>query len=241
MAQSKGQLPEIIPTKDIWVGDKTAPVKLVMYGDYESDACSKANIVVNQLMEKYEGKLQFNFRHFPLTRIHQRSHKAAEASVGAAQEGKFWPMHNLLFEHRRRLGTISLKEYAKEAGVTDKNFLTKLVDSVYGWSVRADLLEGADKGIKDVPVFYLNDELYNGQINLNALCKSIDALLSKQKKAVSKAAPKPIAKAAPKPVVKVAQKPVAKTVPKTVVKAAPKPAAKTTVKATAKPAAKKRA
>ena len=241
MAHSKGQLPEIIPTKDIWVGDKASPVKLVMYGDYESDACSKANIIVNQLMEKYEGKLQFNFRHFPLTRIHQRSHKAAEASVGAAQEGKFWPMHNLLFEHRRRLGTISLKEYAKEAGVTDKNFLTKLVDSVYGWSVRADLLEGADKGIKDVPVFYLNDELYNGQINLNALCKSIDALLSKQKKPVSKAAPKPIVEAVPKPVVKVEQKPVAKTVPKTVVKAAPKPAAKTTVKATAKPAAKKRA
>lgn len=169
------------------MGDKNAQVKMVMYGDYESEVCSKANIIVNQLMEKYEGKLQFNFRHFPLTRIHQRSHKAAEASVGAAQEGKFWPMHNLLFEHRRRLGTISLKEYAKEAGVTDKNFLTKLVDSVYGWTVRADLLEGADKGIKDVPVFYLNDTLYKGQINFNALSKEIDGLLkSKKASAVKK-------------------------------------------------------
>ncbi len=186
MSHSKNQLPEIIPTKDIWVGDKAAPVSLVMYGDYESDVCSKANIVVNQLLEKYEGKIKFNFRHFPLTRIHQRSHKAAEASVGAAQEGKFWPMHNLLFEHRRRLGTISLKEYAKEAGVTDKNFLTKLVDSVYGWSVRADLLEGADKGIKDVPVFYINDTIYKGQVNLNAFSKVIDPLL-KQKKAPAKA------------------------------------------------------
>jgi protein-disulfide isomerase len=186
MSHSKNQLPEIIPTRDIWVGDKAAPVSLVMYGDYESDVCSKANIVVNQILEKYEGKVKFNFRHFPLTRIHQRSHKAAEASVGAAQEGKFWPMHNLLFEHRRRLGTISLKEYAKEAGVTDKNFLTKLVDSVYGWSVRADLLEGADKGIKDVPVFYINDTLYKGQVNLNAFSKVIDPLL-KQKKTPPKA------------------------------------------------------
>jgi len=186
MAQSKGQLPEIIPTKDIWVGNKNAQVKMVMYGDYESEVCSKANIIVNQLLEKYEGKLQFNFRHFPLTRIHQRAHKAAEASVGAAQEGKFWPMHNLLFEHRRRLGTISLKEYAKEAGVTDKNFLTKLVDSVYGWSVRADLLEGADKGIRDVPVFYLNDNLYKGQVNLNALSKEIDGLLKSKKAPVAK-------------------------------------------------------
>ncbi|MFO0415523.1 MAG: DsbA family protein [Bacteroidota bacterium] len=190
MAQSKAQVVEIIPTKDIWVGDKQAPVKLVMYGDYESEACSKANEVVNQVMEKYEGRVQFNFRHFPLTKIHQRAHKAAEASVGAAQEGKFWPMHNLLFEHRRRLGTISLKEYAKEAGVTDKNFLTKLVDSVYGWSVRADLLEGADKGIRDVPVFYLNGEMYKGSVNLNSLSKEIDSLLKKQKAPATKTAQK---------------------------------------------------
>jgi protein-disulfide isomerase len=190
MAQVKGQIPEIIPTKDIWVGDKNAEVKLVMYGDYESEDCSKANAVVNQLLEKYEGKLKFNFRHFPLTRIHQRAHKAAEASVGAAQEGKFWPMHNILFEHRRRLGTISLKEYAKEVGVTDKNFLTKLVDSVYGWSVRADLLEGADKGIKDVPVFYINDEMYKGQVNLNALSKVIDVHLKPKKSAAKPAAKK---------------------------------------------------
>jgi protein-disulfide isomerase len=190
MAHSKAQVVEIIPTKDIWVGDKLAPVKLVMYGDYESEACSKANEVVNQVLEKYEGQVQFNFRHFPLTRIHQRAHKAAEASVGAAQEGKFWPMHNLLFEHRRRLGTISLKEYAKEAGVTDKNFLTKLVDSVYGWSVRADLLEGADKGIRDVPVFYLNGEMYKGAVNLSAVSKEIDALLKKQKAPAAKTAQK---------------------------------------------------
>lgn len=189
MAQSKAAEIEIIPTKDIWVGNREAPVKLVMYGDYESEACAKANEVVNQLMEKYEDKLQFNFRHFPLTRIHQRAQKAAEASIGAAQEGKFWDMHNTLFAHRRQLGTISLKGYAKEVGVTDKNFLTKLVDSVYGWSVRADLLEGADKGIRDVPYFYINGEVYDGPVNVNAFSKVID-LLAKTKKAPAKAAAK---------------------------------------------------
>lgn len=189
MAHSKAVEIEIIPTKDIWVGNREAPVKLVMYGDYESEACAKANDVVNQLMEKYEDKLQFNYRHFPLTRIHQRAQKAAEASIGAAQEGKFWDMHNTLFAHRRQLGTISLKGYAKEVGVTDKNFLTKLVDSVYGWSVRADLLEGADKGIRDVPFFYINGEVYKGPVNVNAFSKVID-LLAKTKKAPAKAAAK---------------------------------------------------
>jgi protein-disulfide isomerase len=186
MAHSKAIEIEIIPTKDIWVGNKLAPVKLVMFGDYESEPCARANEVVNQLMEKYEDTLQFNFRHFPLTRIHQRSHKAAEASVGAAQEGKFWDMHNLLFTKRRQLGTISLKGYAKEVGVTDKNFLSKLVDSVYGWSVRVDLLEGAKKGITDVPFFYLNGEAYKGPVNVNAFSKVIDEL-AKPKKAAAKA------------------------------------------------------
>lgn len=190
MAHNKAQVIELIPTKDIWVGDKAAPVKLVMYGDYESEACAKANEVVNGLLEKYEGKLQFNFRHFPLTRIHQFAHKAAEASVGAAQEGKFWPMHNILFAHRRRLGTISLKEYAKDAGVTDKNFLTKLVDSVYGWSVRTDLLEGAKMGIRDVPFFYINGEEYKGAVNVNAFSKIIDPLARPTKKAPVKAVAK---------------------------------------------------
>jgi len=185
MAHSKAPEIEIIPTKNIWVGDKEAPVKLVMFGDYESEACAKANEVVNQLMDKYEGKLQFNFRHFPLTRIHQRAHKAAEASIGAAQEGKFWEMHNLLFAKRRQLGTISLKSYAKESGVTDKNFLSKLVDSVYGWSVRIDLLEGVKKGVKDVPFFFLNEEVYKGSINVSAFSKVIDEL-AKAKKAPAK-------------------------------------------------------
>lgn len=189
MAHAKAVEIEIIPTKDIWVGDKSAPVKLVMFGDYESEPCAKANEVVNQLMEKYEGKLQFNFRHFPLTRIHQRAHKAAEASIGAAQEGKFWEMHNLLYAKRRQLGTISLKGYAKDSGVTDKNFLTKLVDSVYGWSVRTDLLEGVKKGVKDIPYFFINGEVYKGPVSVNGFSKVIDPL-TKVKKAAPKAAKK---------------------------------------------------
>jgi protein-disulfide isomerase len=164
---------EIIPPKEFWVGDKNATVSLVEFGDYESEACAKANEVVKKLLSEFEGKLKFNFRHFPLTKIHQRSMKAAEASVAAAQEGKFWEMHNLLFAHRRQLGTISLKEYAKEAGVTNKRLLTELVDSVYGWSVRNDLLEGLDKGVRDVPAFFINGERFSGKPTHENLKKAI--------------------------------------------------------------------
>ena len=74
------EIVEIIPTKDIFVGDLKAPVTLTEYGDYESEACAKVNDVVEKLLKEYEGKMRFNFRHFPLTKIHQHSQKAAEGT-----------------------------------------------------------------------------------------------------------------------------------------------------------------
>jgi protein-disulfide isomerase len=173
---------EIIPTRDIFVGDLKAPVTLTEYGDYESEACAKVNEVVDKLLKKYDGQMRFNFRHFPLTKIHQHAMKAAEASLGAAQEGKFWEMHNTLFAHRRRLGAISLREYAKDVGVINKKFLENLVNCTYGWSVRSDLLEGLDKGVRDVPAFFINGELFTGKPTLDNLSKGIEAALSEGKK-----------------------------------------------------------
>jgi protein-disulfide isomerase len=168
---------DIIPPKDIWVGDLQAPVSLVMFGDYESEACARAHEVIKQIMARYEGKVRFNFRHFPLTQIHQKAHKAAEASVCVAQFGKFWEMHDLLFKNRRNLGSISLRDYAIEAGVKDKNFLPKLTDSVYGWTVRNDLMEGLNRGVREVPAIFLNGELYVGNITVPGLSTAIDNLL----------------------------------------------------------------
>jgi len=173
---------EIIPTKDVFVGDPKAPVTLMQYGDYESEACAKVNEVVDKLLKQFDGRMRFNFRHFPLTKIHQQSQKAAEASLGAAQEGKFWEMHNMLFAHRRRLGAISLREYAKEVGVVNKKFLDDLVNSVYGWQVRNDLLEGLDKGVRDVPAFFINGELFTGKPTFENLRKGIEAALVQKKK-----------------------------------------------------------
>ena len=178
--QNKKEIKEIIEPKDIWLGRPDAPVSLVMYGDYESKACAKANKVVKKLLCDYEGKVKFNFRHFPLTQVNQHSHKAAEAAVGASQEGKFAGMHELLFENQDKLGTVSLKQYAREAGVTDKNFLPKLVESTYGWTVRTDLLEGLRLGVRDVPAFFINDEKFEGKVSAEKLGKAIeDALKSK--------------------------------------------------------------
>src|SRR5436190_22454167 len=178
----KKEILEIIEPKDIFVGKTDAPVTLMEFGEYENEDCAKANEVVKKLLEEYEGKIRFNFRHFPLTRIHQRSLKASEAAVAAGQEGKFWEMHNILFANRRNLGTTSLKLHSKEAGVKNKKFLDDLVNAIYGWQVQGDLKEGIDRGVKDVPTFFVNDELVVGKPTFDNLSKAIDAALKKTKR-----------------------------------------------------------
>lgn len=167
---------EIILSRNIWIGEPDAPVLLVEYGDYQSEACAKAHEIVKQLLSEFEGKIRYNFRHFPLSQVNQHAMKAAEAAVAAAQEGKFWEMHEILFLHRRQLGTISLKGYAREIGITDKRFLDNLVNSVYSWQVRDDLLEGLQKGVRDVPTFFVNGEKLDTALTAGSLKKYISDL-----------------------------------------------------------------
>lgn len=172
----------IIEPREIFVGKKDAPVTLLEFGEYENEDCAKANEIVKQLLEEYEGKIRFQFRHFPLTLIHQRSLKASESAVAAAQEGKFWEMHNVLFNNRRNLGTTSLKLYSKEAGIRNKKFLDDLVNGVYGWQVQDDLKEGINRGVKELPAFFINDEPFTGRPTFNNLANAIESALKKRKK-----------------------------------------------------------
>ena len=79
----------------------------------------------------------------------------------------------MIFHNMRNLGAISLREYAKEVGVHDKNFLPKLTDSVYGWTVRNDLMEGLARGVRNVPVIFINDQLFEQAITVEQLSKAV--------------------------------------------------------------------
>jgi protein-disulfide isomerase len=183
----------IIEPREMFVGPKDAPVTLMEFGEYESEECAKANEIVKQLLEEYDGKIRFQFRHFPQTLIHQRSLKASESAVAAGQEGKFWEMHNVLFNNRRNLGTTSLKLHSKEAGINNKKFLDDLVNGVYGWQVQDDLKEGINRGVKDIPAFFVNDVPVTVKPTFANLSAAIDAALKKSKSA-AKNGKKPAAK-----------------------------------------------
>lgn len=173
----KMEIVEVIPSKKIFVGPSNAPVTLLQFGDYESEACAKAYAVVAKLLEAFPQDVKFTFRHFPLLKYHQKAHKAAEASLAAAQEGKFWEMHGELFANRHSLGVISLKSHAREVGVKSKKLLDDLINGVYGVYVQDDLREGLQLGVTDVPTFYINGKRHEGAATFPALKAAIEAAL----------------------------------------------------------------
>jgi protein-disulfide isomerase len=168
---------EIIEPLDVFIGSKTAPITLKFYVDYESMACRNANEVMKAVFQASPDLIRLNIRHFPLSNKHQKAMKAAEAAVAAAQEDKLWEMHNLLFENRKNLGLISLKKYAKEAGLTNKKFLDELVNGRYAWAVRADLMGAVEKGIRDVPAILVNDHLFEEEITVENLQRFINDVI----------------------------------------------------------------
>jgi protein-disulfide isomerase len=177
MAASKNTK-EIIEPEDVFIGKLNAPVTIKFYVDYESLVCFTANEIVKKIFEDHTELVRLNIRHFPLSNRHQKAMKAAEASVAAAQEGKLWEMHNLLFQNRTHLGTISLKKYAKEAGITNKKFFDELINSRYAWAVRADLMDALGKGIRDVPAILVNDHLFEEEITYENLLRFINNVIS---------------------------------------------------------------
>jgi len=175
MATSKQK--DILEPEEVFIGSSNAPVTITFYVDYESLACSHANEVIKKVYEDANGDIRLNIRHFPLSNKHQKAMKAAEAAVAAAQEGKLWEMHNILFARRKHLGLISLKTYAKEAGLTNKRFLDEMVNGRYAWQVRGDLMDAVQKGIRDVPAILVNNHLFQEELTEENLKKFIEDVL----------------------------------------------------------------
>ena len=235
----KKEVIEIIEPRDIFVGNVKAEITLEEFGEYESEVCANANEIVKKLLIEYDGVIRFNFRHFPLTNIHQRSLKAGEAAVATGQDGKFWEMHNILFANRKNLGTTSLKLYSKEAGVQNKRFLDDLVNATYGWQVQGDLREGLNRGVTTVPTFFVNGERM-AKPTYEDLKKGIeDAIKNLKKKAKAPKVIEVVEDEVEEVVEEIVPAKVAvKVTSKTPAKAVVKPASKTAGKVAAKPAAK---
>jgi protein-disulfide isomerase len=181
----KKDAPVVLP-KDVLIGHPQAPLTLTEYGDYECETALHNDLIVRDVLQRYPGMVNFNYRHFPQTRIHQKAHKAAEAAVAAAQVGMFPQMHDLLLHNRRNLGAASLTCYARELGIGGLHFLDALVTGRFGQYVQGDLAAGLKLGIKEAPTFFLNGVKIEGRITVKNFSDQIDTMYKQLRPAKAK-------------------------------------------------------
>jgi NhaA family Na+:H+ antiporter len=161
-------------------GQADAPVTLVEYGDYECPHCRQVAPIIEELRARFGDRLRYVFRHFPLTTMHPHAQLAAEAAEAAAAQGKFWEMHDLLFERQDALDEGDLIQYAIELGLDAERFERELPDHVYAGRVREDFLSGVRSGANGTPTFFLNGVRYDGPWDLDSLIAEIERPLGVQ-------------------------------------------------------------
>ena len=120
------ELPPPVSRRDHQQGPATAPVTLVEYGDYECPYCGMAYPIVKEVQRRMRDQMRFVFRHFPLVQVHPHAESAAEAAEAAGAQGKFWEMHDTLYEHQRALEGSHLVLYAVSLGLDRERFIREL-------------------------------------------------------------------------------------------------------------------
>ena len=170
--------PPVDPQRDHVRGRADAPVTLVEYGDFQCPYCGEAYPVVRALQERFGDQLRFVFRHMPLPDLHPRAPFAAEAAEAASAQGRFWEMHDRLFEHRLELDDSDLREHAEAIGVADsERFDAELRDGVHAARVEEDYRSGAESGVPSTPRFFVNGMIHLGSASFGELGEAIDAEL----------------------------------------------------------------
>jgi diadenylate cyclase len=155
-------------------GAATAPVTLVEYGDFECPYCGRMYPVVKELRKRAGDRLRVVFRHFPLDSVHPHARRAAEAAEAAAAQGRFWEMHDLLFENQDDLDDEALRRYAARLGLDMARFEDDLAERRHAPRVREDRLDGERTGVEGTPTFFINGARYEGSLDLEGMLAAVE-------------------------------------------------------------------
>lgn len=155
-------------------GPADAPVTLVEYGDYQCPYCGAAYPVVKALQHRFGHRLRFIFRNFPLTQVHPHAEHAAEAAEAAAHAGKFWEMHDAIFEHQDAMTDRDLAGYGAQAGIDPAVIADALTARTYAARVREDFMSGVRSGVNGTPAFFINGQKYDGEYDAGSLGQAIE-------------------------------------------------------------------
>jgi peroxiredoxin/predicted DsbA family dithiol-disulfide isomerase len=154
-------------------GPAVASVTLVEYGDFECPYCAAAYPVVKEIQRQLGSRLRFAFRHFPLTSTHPHARHAAESAEAAAAQGKFWEMHDYLFEHQDKLDDAHLAEYAANLGLDTERFNGDMAHHVFANRVNEDVESGRHSRVAGTPTFFINGVLHDDTYTLDVLLPAV--------------------------------------------------------------------
>jgi len=162
-------------------GPANAPVEIIEFSDFQCPFCQRANPTVTEVLKTYGGRVHFVYRHFPLSN-HPNARPAAEASQCAAEQGKFWEYHDVLFANPSRLADSDLKQHAAGLGLDASKFNACVDTHKYKAQVEADMQAGEEAGVNGTPAFFVNGRVLTGAQPFDAFKRVIDEELELKKK-----------------------------------------------------------
>jgi protein-disulfide isomerase len=163
---------------DHMLGPSHAPVTVVEYGDYQCPNCKQAAPAVKLLMQRFHGRVRFVYRHFPLEGVHPHALHAALAAETAAAQGKFWPMHDLLFDNQSHLKPPALRRYAEHLDLDIGRYDAEMADERYLQRVREHIQSGERSGVRGTPGFFVNDRIEDVSFGMHRLFDAVNGALS---------------------------------------------------------------
>jgi len=175
--EASATLTQPVSARDHAEGPADAPVTLVEYGDYQCPYCGAAYPVVKRLQKTLGQKLRFVFRNFPLTQAHPYARVAAEAAEAAALQGKFWEMHDQLYEQQTFLEPDIIPLWAEKIGLDLKKFGNDFKLAGVTQRIKEDRQSGIRSGVNGTPTFFINGTRYDGSPEVEALLEALDEQL----------------------------------------------------------------
>ena len=165
-------LAEPVGPRDHSIGNPDAPITIVEYGDYECPDCFNFVPIIREIRQRLGQRLRFVFRHFPRSNIHPNASMAAEVAEAAADQGKFWEMHETLFRHQKELGDLDLTHLALKVGLEVYRFESSRSNDRHRRRISDDYQSGVRSGVTKTPTLFINGQRYDGAIEVEAIIKA---------------------------------------------------------------------
>jgi protein-disulfide isomerase len=164
-----------IRSNDHVLGGEEAIFTLVEYGDYQCPYSARAHAAVQDLRERLGGRLRFVYRHLPLTERHPYAEMAAEAAEAAAAQGRFWDMHDALYQHQSELSPTFLLGLAASLELDVDRLCADMKSGRFRERVDNDAADATHNGAQETPTFFINGEKHEGDTDEESLAAALMA------------------------------------------------------------------